>query len=72
MVILAAVLATKKSAFTGENAVIHASTTDKNALLAKKGPGKEAHLSYMGHTVMKNRNGLIVKTVASQATGKAE
>lgn len=50
----------------------HASTTDKEALLAKKGFGKEAHLSYMGHTVMENRNGLIVKAAASQATGKAE
>jgi len=50
----------------------HASTTDNEALLAKKGPGKEAHLSYMGHTVMENRNGLIVKAAASQATGKAE
>jgi len=50
----------------------HASTTDSEALLAKKGPGKEAHLSYMGHTVMENRNGLIVKAAASQATGTAE
>jgi transposase len=50
----------------------HASTTDSEALLAKKGPGKEAHLSYMGHTVMENRNGLIVQAEASQATGKAE
>ena len=40
--------------------------------MAKKGPGKEAKLSYMGHTVMENRNGLIVKAAASQATGKAE
>jgi len=50
----------------------HASTTDSEALLAKKGPGKEAHLSYMGHTVMENRNGLVVKAAASQATGFAE
>lgn len=40
--------------------------------MAKKGPGKEAKLSYMGHTVMENRNGLIVKAAASHATGKAE
>jgi hypothetical protein len=26
----------------------------------KKGPGKEAKLSFMGHTLMENRNGLIV------------
>lgn len=50
----------------------HASKTDSDALLAKKGPGKEARLSYMGHTVMENRNGLIVKAAMSQATGTAE
>ncbi|NHO68408.1 IS5 family transposase [Aestuariicella hydrocarbonica] len=50
----------------------HESKTDGDAMMAKKGPGKEAKLSYMGHTVMENRNGLIVKAAASQATGKAE
>ena len=50
----------------------HESKTDGDARLAKKGPGKEARLSYMGHTVMENRNGLIVKAAASHATGKAE
>jgi len=50
----------------------HESKTDGDARMAKKGPGKEAKLSYMGHTVMENRNGLIVKAAASQATGKAE
>lgn len=50
----------------------HESRTDGDARLAKKGPGKEAKLSYMGHTVMENRNGLIVKAAASHATGKAE
>lgn len=50
----------------------HESKTDGDARMAKKGPGKEAKLSYMGHTVMENRNGLIVKASASQATGKAE
>jgi len=50
----------------------HESKTDGDALLAKKGPGKEAKLSYMGHTVMENRHGLILKAAASQATGKAE
>jgi len=50
----------------------HISSTDGEALLAKKGPFKEAHLSYMGHTVMENRNGLVVKAAASQATGFAE
>lgn len=50
----------------------HESTTDRDARLAKKGPGKEAKLAYMGHTVMENRHGLIVKAAASYATGKAE
>lgn len=50
----------------------HESTTDSDARMAKKGPGKEAKLSYMGHTVMENRNGLIVKAAASRATGTAE
>ena len=50
----------------------HESKTDIDARLAKKGPGKEAKLSYMGHTVMENRNGLIVKAAASHATGRAE
>ena len=50
----------------------HESKTDGDARLAKKGPGKEARLSYMGHTVMENQNGLIVKAAASHATGKAE
>ena len=50
----------------------HESKTDRDARMAKKGPGKEAKLAYMGHTVMENRNGLIVKAAASHATGKAE
>lgn len=50
----------------------HESKTDGDARLARKGSGKEAKLSYMGHTVMENRNGLIVKAQASHATGKAE
>jgi hypothetical protein len=35
----------------------HASTTDQDALLAKKGAGKEAKLSYSGQVLMENRNG---------------
>src|SRR6202035_5861518 len=37
----------------------HASTTDADALLARKGTGKEAKLSYSGHVLMENRNGLV-------------
>ncbi len=50
----------------------HESKTDSQARLFRKGLGKEAKLSYMGHTVMENRNGLIVKAKASLATGTAE
>lgn len=50
----------------------HESKTDGDARMARKGPGKEARLSYMGHTVMENRHGLIVKAAASEATGTAE
>ena len=50
----------------------HASTTDPNARLYKKGRGKEAKLSYIGHLLMENRNGLIVDACLTQAGGKAE
>lgn len=50
----------------------HASTTDPDAKLYKKGKGKEAKLSYMGHAVMENRSGLIVNVMATPATGTAE
>lgn len=38
----------------------------------KKGPGKEARLSFMGHVLMENRHGLVVAASVTQATGKAE
>lgn len=50
----------------------HQSTTDPEALLAKKGKGKEAKLSFMGHILMENRNGLVVDVAMTQATGTAE
>ena len=50
----------------------HASRTDPEAQLARKGPGKEAKLSYMGHVLMENRNGLVVDVMLTKATGKAE
>jgi transposase len=50
----------------------HESTTDPDALLYRKGRGKEAKLSYMGHVLMENRNGLVVASEVTQATGKAE
>lgn len=50
----------------------HASTTDPEALLARKGNGQPAKLSFAGHVLMENRNGLVVDRVLSQATGTAE
>ena len=50
----------------------HASTTDPDALLARKGNGKEAKLSYSGHVLMENRNGLIADVEVLQANGTAE
>jgi transposase len=50
----------------------HASTTDPEAQLMRKGLGKETKLSYMGHVLMENRNGLVVDVMLTQATGKAE
>jgi transposase len=50
----------------------HASTTDPDARLFRKGPGKEARLCLMGHALMENRNGLIVGAVTTRASGHAE
>lgn len=50
----------------------HCSTTDPDALLARKGAGKEAKLSYGAHVLMENRNGLVVDATVTQATGTAE
>jgi transposase len=50
----------------------HASTTDKDARLFRKGDGQESRLSYLGHAVMENRNGLVVAAEATLATGTAE
>jgi transposase len=50
----------------------HESTTDPDALLARKGSGKEAKLSYSGHVLMENRNGLVADVEVLQANGTAE
>ena len=50
----------------------HISTTDKDARLFRKGDGQESRLSYLGHALMENRNGLVVAAEATLATGKAE
>src|SRR5215475_2252123 len=50
----------------------HTSTTDPDAMLARKGSGKEAKLSYSGHVLMENRNGLVADVEVLQANGTAE
>jgi hypothetical protein len=50
----------------------HESETDPDALLARKGAGKEAKLSYSGNLLIENRNGLIVSSLVWEATGTAE
>lgn len=50
----------------------HASTTDPDARLFRKGPGKEAKLAYTEHVLMENRHGLVVDTRTTRAHGAAE
>jgi transposase len=50
----------------------HQSTTDPDCRLYKKSKGSEAKLSYLGHVLMENRNGLLVRTMVTQADGTAE
>jgi transposase len=50
----------------------HQSTTDPDALLARKGTGREAKLSYAGHVLLDNRHGLVANVCVTAATGTAE
>ncbi len=50
----------------------HASTTDPDALLYRKGPGMEARLCFVGHVLMENRSGLVVDAELTRASGHAE
>jgi len=50
----------------------HASTTDPEAKLYRKGKGKEAKLCFMGHALMENRHGLVVRADTTEANGYAE
>ena len=50
----------------------HASTTDPDARLYRKGSSQAAKLSYMGHALMENRHGLVVGATLTPATGTAE
>jgi transposase len=50
----------------------HASTTDPESKLYKKGKGKEAKLSFMGNAMTENRNGFVVEAELRQASGTVE
>ncbi len=50
----------------------HASATDPEARLYRKGKGKEAKLCFMGHGLMENRHGLLVDACLTLADGHAE
>ncbi|MDA9400894.1 MULTISPECIES: IS5 family transposase [unclassified Bradyrhizobium] len=50
----------------------HASTTDPDASLCRKGKGKETKLCFIGHGLMENRHGLLVDACLTRADGHAE
>ena len=50
----------------------HTSVTDPDARLYKKAPGAAATLCFMGHTLMENRNGLVVQADLTHADGHGE
>lgn len=50
----------------------HASTTDPDARLARKGDAQASKLAYAGHIVTENRNALVVDAALTQANGTAE
>jgi len=64
----------KEADFHGEKRSneTHASTTDPDAKLYRKGPGKEAKLCFIGHALMENRHGLFVDACLTPADGHAE
>ncbi|CAJ0855759.1 hypothetical protein AMST5_04209 [freshwater sediment metagenome] len=50
----------------------HASTSDPDARLYRKGAGKEAKLCFIGHALMENRSALFVDACLTKADGHAE
>src|SRR5215470_16684627 len=50
----------------------HQSTTDPEALLARKGKGKEAKLCFSANALMENRNSLLIDFQVEPADGLAE
>jgi transposase len=63
-----------EASFRGETRTnaTHASTTDPDAKLYRKGPGMEAKLAFLGHALMENRCGLLVDACLTPANGHAE
>jgi transposase len=63
-----------ESDFHGEKRTneTHASVTDPEAKLYRKGKGKEAKLSYVGNAMTENRHGLVVETELGEASGTIE
>jgi Transposase DDE domain len=60
--------------FSGQSRSNHTceSTTDPQAKLLKKGPGKEAKLCFTGHAVMENRHGFCVSFELTPSVGVTE
>jgi len=50
----------------------HVSRSDPDARLYRKSRGQPAKLAYLGHVLMENRNGLLVDSELTQASGTAE
>ena len=50
----------------------HQSTTDPEARLARKGPGKEARLCYSANALMENRNTILIDLQVEPADGYAK
>ncbi len=50
----------------------HQSTSDPEAKLARKGPGKEARLCYSANALMENRNTILLDFQVEPADGTAE
>ena len=46
----------------------HQSTTDPEAMLHRKGQGKEAKLAYLGHVLLDNRHGLVADVRVREVT----
>lgn len=49
----------------------HASTTDPDAMLYRKGAGMEAKVCFIGHALMENRKGLLVEARLTKVSGHA-